>query len=128
MGDLISDGLSVIMNAERTNKKEVTIRRCSKLLINIVKIMKEHGLIGDYIVVDNNKGGLLTVKLINKINKVGSIRPRYPCKVDEIEGYEKVYLPASGFGIIIMSTPKGLITHYESKKNNTGGTLIAYCY
>jgi len=71
---------------------------------------------------------VINVKLVNKINKIGSIRPRYPCKIDEIEHYEKIYLPASGFGIIIMSTPKGLITHYEAKQNRTGGTLIAYCY
>jgi len=128
MGDLISDALSSIMNAEKVSKKEVTIRRTSKLLIEIVKIIKEKGYISDYSFTDDSKGGLLTIKLINKINKIGSIRPRYPCTLPQIEDFEKVYLPAMGFGIIILSTPKGLMTHEDAKKKKIGGFLIAYCY
>ncbi len=126
MGDLISDGLSSIMNAERVNKKEVIIRRSSKLLVNVIKLMKECGYVGDYELLNNNRE--IKVKLINKINKTGAIRPRYPCTLSEIESFEKRYLPAAGFGIIIISTSKGLMTHTEAKKNKTGGTLIAYCY
>ena len=126
MGDLISDGLSSIMNAERVNKREVIIKRSSKLLVNIIKLMKEHGYVGDYEPLNNNRE--VKVKLINKINKVGSIRPRYPCTLAEIESFEKRYLPAANFGIIIISTSKGLMTHAEAKKNKIGGTLISYCY
>ncbi len=128
MGDLISDALSNIMNAERNSKGEVMIKHCSKLLLNIIKIMKEHGYISDYSFVNNGKGGLLTVKLINKINKVGSIRPRFPCTLSQIESFEKRYLPAANFGIIIISTPQGLMTHYEAKQKKVGGILISYCY
>lgn len=128
MGDLISDALSSVMNAERVNKKEVTIRRVSKLLLNVIRIIKEKGYIGDYDYKNDGRGGLLTIKLINKINKISSIRPRYPCSVDQIESFERVYLPASDFGIIILSTPKGLMTHYEAKKQKIGGALIAFCY
>lgn len=128
MGDLISDALSVIMNAEKVSKKEVVLTKTSKLLINIIKIIQNHGYIKNYSFTPNNKGGVLKIELINKINKIGSIRPRYPCKKEEIEKFEKIYLPAAGFGIIIISTPKGLITHYDAKKLNIGGTVIAYCY
>jgi len=128
MGDLISDALSIIMNAERVSKKEVIIRRTSKLLREIVKIIKDNGYIKDFTYTDDGKGGILKIVLFNKINKVGSIRPRYPCTLDQIESFEKRYLPAMGFGLIIISTPKGLITHQEAKKQKTGGVLIAYCY
>jgi len=128
MGDLISDALSKLMNAERVNKEEVTIKRIPKLLIEIIKIIKDNGYISDYKYTDDGKGGVLIVNLINKINSISSIRPRYPCKLDRIEHFEKVYLPAAGFGIIIISTPKGLMTHRDAKKQKLGGTLIAYCY
>lgn len=128
MGGLISDALSAIMNAEKLSKKEVSIKRNSKLLIEVIKIIKDHGYIGGYEYMNNSKGGLLKIHLINKINRIGSVTPRYPCPLREIEDFEKMYLPAAGFGIIIMSTPKGLMTHYEAKKQNIGGTLIAYCY
>ncbi len=128
MGELISDALSIINNAERLNKDEAIIRRTNKLLKAIVKLLKEKGYVGEYEYINDNKGGILRIKLLNKINKIGAIRPRFPCKVEELEDYEKRYLPAAGFGIIIISTNKGLMTHEEAKNKNLGGTLIAYCY
>jgi small subunit ribosomal protein S8 len=128
MGDLISDALSNLMNAERIRRKEVIIKRTSKLLLAIVKIIKEKGYIKDFEFTPNTRGGTLKIQLNNKINKIGSIRPRYSCTLDKIESFEKVYLPAADFGIIIMSTPHGLITHYEAKNQKTGGVLVAYCY
>ena len=41
---------------------------------------------------------------------------------------EKRYLPAKDFGILIMSTSKGIMTHYDAKKKNLGGKLLSYCY
>jgi small subunit ribosomal protein S8 len=128
MGDLISDALSNIINAEKKHKEEVTIKRTSKLLLEIMKIIKKQGYIAGYEYTENNKGGILKVKLINKINKINSIRPRYSCTIDQIEYFEKVYLPATGFGIIMISTSNGLLTHYEAKEKKVGGSLIAYCY
>lgn len=128
MGELISDALSVVNNAEKLNKGEVVIRKTNKLLKDIIKLLKDKGYVGDYEFIEDNKGGVLKIKLLNKINGVGAIRPRFPCKLEEIEEYEKKYLPAAGFGIIIISTNKGLITHEDAKNKNLGGTLIAYCY
>ena len=45
-----------------------------------------------------------------------------------MEKYEKRYLPAKQFGILIISTPKGLMTHVQAMDKKTGGKLIAYCY
>jgi len=128
MGDLISDALSNIMNAERVNKKEVVVKPASKLLREVIRIIKDKGYIESYEFVDDGKSGLIKIKLFNKINKMGSIRPRYPCTLDQIERFEKVYLPAADFGIIIISTPNGLMTHHEARTKKTGGILIAYCY
>ena len=128
MGDLISDSMSSIMSAELHQKKEVVLTKCSSLLLGIVKIMKDNGYIGSYEFTPNERSGVITIKLINKINKIGSIRPRYPCTADKVESFEKVYLPAAGFGIIIISTPNGLMTHYEAKKQGLGGVLVSYCY
>ena len=44
------------------------------------------------------------------------------------EKYEKRFLPAKGFGILIVSTPKGLMTHEEARKKKLGGVLIVYVY
>ena len=59
---------------------------------------------------------------------MGAIKPRFAVKATEYEKFEKRYLPAKGFGILIVSTVKGLMTHYEAKQQGLGGRLIAYCY
>ena len=48
--------------------------------------------------------------------------------MQDFEKYEKRFLPAKDFGIIIMTTPQGIMTHIEAKKKSTGGKLLAYCY
>jgi small subunit ribosomal protein S8 len=46
----------------------------------------------------------------------------------EFDKFEKRYLPARGFGIIIVSTNKGIMTLEEAKEKRIGGRLLAYCY
>ena len=66
--------------------------------------------------------------MAGSINKCGVIKPRFSVKKNEYEKFEKRYLPAHGFGIIIVSTPKGLMMHDEAIEKGLGGKLIAYCY
>ena len=58
----------------------------------------------------------------------GAIKPRFSVKIREMERYEARYLPAKDFGIIIVSTPSGVMTHKQAKEALTGGKLIAYIY
>ena len=90
--------------------------------------MQENNFIGEYKEIDDGKGGMIKINLLGKINKCGVIKPRYPVKRDEYEKFEKRHLPAKDFGLIFVSTTKGITTHAEAKKNNLGGVLLAYCY
>ena len=49
-------------------------------------------------------------------------------KRKRIEKFERRFLPAKDFGIIIMSTDKGMMTNNEAKEKNLGGKLIAFVY
>jgi len=44
------------------------------------------------------------------------------------EKFEKRYLPAKDFGMIIVSTNQGIMTHIEAKEKGLGGRLLAYVY
>ncbi|RLG18725.1 30S ribosomal protein S8, partial [Nanoarchaeota archaeon] len=68
------------------------------------------------------------VKLRGRINDCKVIKPRYSCKLDEFEKFEKRFLLSRDLGIIIVSTSKGLMTHREAKEKRIGGVLIAYVY
>lgn len=126
--DIINDALVAIKNAEAVGRGEVTVGPTSKLLKNILIIMQKNGYIGEFEYIDDKKGGKFKIKLLHKINKCGTIKPRFPFKNSDYEKWEHRFLPARDFGVIIVSTPHGLMTHYDSKKKGSGGRLIAYVY
>ncbi|MEM0324377.1 MAG: 30S ribosomal protein S8 [Candidatus Aenigmatarchaeota archaeon] len=125
--NLLADALSKIKNAERTGKKEVIIKR-SKLVENVLKVMQENKYIGRYEIIPDNKQGLIRVELKNKIVDCNVISPRFSVRVDEIEKYEKRFLPAKGIGILILTTSKGVIDNKKAKELHIGGKLLAYVY
>ena len=128
LNDTLATALSAILNLEKIGKKECVIRPSSKIIKTVLKIMNENNYIGSFNEVVMQKGNMLKVNLLGNINKCGAIKPRYSVKKDGYEKFEKRYLPAKDFGIIFVSTPKGIMSHIEAKKKNMGGRLIAYCY
>ena len=83
---------------------------------------------GSFEEIKDSKGDWLKINLLGNINKIGVVKPRFKVKKDEFEKFEKRYLPAKDFGFLIISTPKGIITHVQTKENASGGRLLAYCY
>ncbi len=121
--DVVSDGLNEMMNAKKASKNNITLRKFSKVLLDILAIGKIRGYIQDY-KIDGKK---LHVEF-GKLNYCKSIKPRYVVKVRTIDKYVRRYLPARGMGILIVSTSQGLMTHYTALEKNLGGSVIAYFY
>ena len=126
--DTLTDALVGLRNAERTGKREVLVRPASKLIGRVLRIMQETGYLGQFEFVEDNRGGRFRVALNGHINNCAIIRPRQAIKKKDIEVYETRYLPAQNFGILIMSTPKGIMTNLRAKELGTGGKLLAYVY
>ena len=126
--DLLAAALTKVLNAERVGKREVVIKPASSIIKRVLTIMNEKGYIGLFEEVEDGKGNALKVHLLGNINKCGVIKPRFSTGKDEFEKWEKRYLPAKDFGIIVVSTPQGLATHLAVKEKRIGGKLIAYCY
>jgi small subunit ribosomal protein S8 len=120
--DIISDTLNNLMNAKKAGKTNIVVTRTSKLLMNVLDIMKRYGYI-DY----NLEEGKLTIDL-KEISECKAIKPRYAVNKKNIEKYIRRYLPARNFGFVIVSTSKGLMTHDEAKENKIGGSLVAYVF
>jgi len=128
LNDPLAAVLTKIINAEKIGRKEVVVRPASKMIKKILTIMNEHNFVGSYEEVDDGRGGYLKLNLLGNINKCGVIKPRFSTKKKDFEKWEKRYLPAKDFGIIVISTPLGVMTHNQAKGSNTGGKLLAYCY
>jgi len=128
LNDNLAAALSKILNAENKSKKEVLIKPISNTIKKILTIMNEHNYLGAFEEIADGKGNFLKVNLLGNLNKCGVIKPRFSTKKNAFEKWEKRYLPAKDFGIIIISTPYGIMTHNQAKEKNTGGKLLAYCY
>ncbi len=127
LNDPLANTLSKIMNAERIGRKEVSFPS-SKLIKKALEIMRDNHYIGDFEEIKTIKGNFIKLNLIGKINKCNVIKPRFAAKKDGFEKFEKRYLLAKDFGIIMVSTPNGLMIHTEAKSKGFGGRLIAYVY
>lgn len=125
--DTLADVMSTIKNAERVGKKEC-ITPTSNLVKEVLKIMQKEGYIGVFEFIDDGRSGKFKIELKNRVNNCNVIKPRYSIKADEFEKWEKRFLPARDIGILIISTPKGIVTHKEAKKLHTGGKLLTYVF
>lgn len=128
LNDPLAATLAKIINAEKVGKREVIVKPASIMIKRVLTIMNENNYIGSFEEIDVQKGGTLKVNLLGNINRCGVIKPRFSAKQHAFEKWEKRYLPAKDFGIILVSTPQGIMTHLNAKGSNTGGKLLAYCY
>jgi small subunit ribosomal protein S8 len=126
--DPLADALSNLKNQENTGNLTCTIKPASKVIGSVLRIFKENGYIGDFEFIEDGKGGKFKVALVGMLNDCGVIRPRYAVKKLSFEKFEKRYLPATGFGVIVVSTPQGIMAHEEAKKLGIGGRLLGYVY
>lgn len=126
--DPLANALSVIKNAENVGKKSCIIKPASKIIGNVLNVMKVNGYLKNYEWIDDGKSGIFEVILSGSVNECGAIKPRYAVGIDDFEKWEKRYLPAKNYGVLILTTSKGVLSHTEAIENNVGGQLLAYVY
>lgn len=126
--DPLADAMSSIYNSELVGKPEVVVAPASSLIERVLQVMQSRGYVGEFERIDDGKAGRIRIQLMGRTNKCGVIKPRYPVKRDGFEKYEKRFLPAFNYGILIVTTPNGVMTHEDAKKEGIGGRLLAYVY
>lgn len=131
--DPIADMLTRIRNALMVGKQTVEIP-ASKLKVEIARILKEEGYIEDYQIIEQQPFNLISITL----KYHGARRERRPV-ITHLERISKpgrrVYrsrkdLPRvmSGIGIAIVTTPKGVMTAAQARREQTGGEVLCYVW
>jgi small subunit ribosomal protein S8 len=131
--DPIADMLTRIRNALMAGNPEVDIPR-SKIKNEIARILKSEGYIEDYVIGDQTPIPMITIKL----KYYGARRERRPV-ITSLQRISKpgrrVYrasrdLPRvmSGIGIAIVTTPKGVMTDQEARRQRVGGEVLCYVW
>ncbi|MEB3825328.1 MAG: 30S ribosomal protein S8 [Desulfurococcales archaeon] len=131
MLDTLANALVSIYNASIRNKKEVVIMPSSKLIAAVLKVMQKEGYIGEFEYIDDGRWGKFKVQLLGRINKTGVIKPRISVSYRDLQKMPidlQKYLPSKDIGILILSTPQGVMSHKEAIGKKTGGVLLAYVY
>ncbi len=124
--DSLSDMLARIKNAHQAKKVSTSCFK-SKLNMNVLSVLKDEGYIRDFSDIEERKGintikielkyynGNPVIKQIKRISKPGI---RIYSKIADLKK------PYGGLGISIISTPKGVMSDQQAKKNNVGGEIL----
>nr|MDO8134999.1 30S ribosomal protein S8 [Candidatus Njordarchaeum guaymaensis] len=126
--DLLADAVSNIWNHEIIGHREVVIKPASKLIGAVLRVMQKTGYIGEFEFIDDSRTGIFKIQLLGRISECRVVKPRFPVKKDEYEIWEKKYLPSRDFGLLIVTTPEGVMSHQEARSKGLGGRLLAFVY
>ena len=123
--DPIGDMISRIKNAHMRNHKKVKLPS-SKFKMKIVEVLKAEGFIIDYKVLEEENKSNLEISLkyhsgnpvISSIQRISKPGRRV---FSSAESLPKIN---NGLGIAIVSTPKGVMSDIDARKQKVGGEII----
>lgn len=121
INDPIADMLIRIKNAYMAGKATVVIPH-SNVKESLAKLLKKYNYIGEVtrdekqiVVVLKYENGSPAMSQVERLSKPGLRR---------YAGFSDLQRIKQGLGFVIISTPKGLMTHVDAKKARLGGELI----
>ena len=125
LNDPIGDMIARIKNSQMRNHKKVELPS-SKFKVKIAEVLKNEGYIIDYKVSEDEKKPSLEIELkynygspvISSIQRVSKPGRRI---FSSAESLPKIN---NGLGIAIVSTPKGVMTDIDARKQKIGGEII----
>ena len=124
LSDPIGDMLARIRNSLMRNSKKVELPS-SKFKIKLAEVLKSEGYIIDYKVTDEKKPNLEINLKYNSGNPVISSIERVSKPGRRIfSSAESLPKVNNGLGIAIISTPKGVMTDIDARKQKVGGEII----
>ena len=125
LSDPIGDMIARLKNSQMRNHKKIELPS-SKFKAKIAEILKSEGYIVDYEVKsDQNKANLLISLKYNSGNPVISSIERISKPGRRIfSSAESLPKVNNGLGIAIISTPKGVMTDIDTRKQKVGGEII----
>jgi small subunit ribosomal protein S8 len=126
INDVIADSLTRIRNAGM-RRNDVTTLVYSKTVEAILSILKENEYIESFKVIEDGSKKSINVVLkydekgkfvINEITRISKPGRRVYKNASELKSFK------NGYGIIIVSTNKGVISNTEAYKANVGGETL----
>ena len=130
MTDPVADFLTRVRNAISARQQKVDVPS-SKLKMEMARILKEEGYIANFKATDEEGRKLLRVYLKYDNNNTSPISQlkrvsRPGCRV--YVGHAEIPRVLGGLGINILTTPKGVMTGRQARKEGVGGEVLCEIY
>ncbi|WP_163533434.1 30S ribosomal protein S8 [Helicobacter suis] len=126
VNDIVADSLTRIRNASM-RRLEVTELYYAKIVESILEIFKARGFITNYRLVEKDGKSFISVELsydekgrpvINEIKRLSKPGRRVYKQSRELKRFK------NGYGVVVVSTNKGVITNEEAYRQNVGGEVL----
>ena len=125
LSDPIGDMIARVKNAQARNHKKVELPS-SNFKSKIANILKNEGFIKDFKIAVEDKKPVLSLELkyhsgnpvISNFERVSKPGRRIFSSADSLPKIN------NGLGIAIVSTPKGVMTDIDARKQRVGGEII----
>ncbi len=128
MTDPISDFLTRIRNASRALLPVVEMPH-SRTKEGIARILVREGYIADCAVEGSKLKKLkLKLKFNGRKGVIEGLRRVSRPGLRQYVGVDKIPRVLGGLGVAVMSTPRGLMTGSEARKQNLGGEVLCYVW
>jgi small subunit ribosomal protein S8 len=126
ISDPIGDFLTRLRNAAATRNAAVKAPY-SKIKAEIARILKQEGYITDYEVDTTGQFPEIKVatKVVNRSSAITGIKRVSKPGLRRYVASDEIPRVLGGMGVSILSTPRGIVTGREAKKQNVGGELLA---
>jgi small subunit ribosomal protein S8 len=127
--DPIADLLARVRNGAQAQKIDIFIPY-SRMKAEIARILKDEGYISEYSV--DTSGAhpriKITNKLVNRTTPITGLKRVSRPGLRRYVGAKEIPRVLRGMGVAILSTPRGVMSGREAKKQNVGGELLAYIW
>ena len=127
--DPIADLLARVRNGASAQKTDIFIPY-SRMKADVARILKEEGYITDYSV-DTEAAHpriKITNKLANRSSAITGLKRVSRPGLRRYVGAKEIPRVLGGMGVAILSTPRGIMSGRQAKKENIGGELLAYVW
>jgi len=128
--DPVADMLTRIRNAVIA-RQDQTLMPASQLKLGVARILKEEGFIKDYELVKEGQRRVLRVWLRYTGKKEPVVTGLRRISKPGLRVYSKAAeMPRvlGGLGIAVVSTPRGLMTARQARRQNVGGEVLCYVW
>jgi small subunit ribosomal protein S8 len=126
MSDPVADMLTRIRNASKAHREFVDVP-ASKLKLALIRVLKGEGFVEDFKIVEGAPQGFLRVflkyapdgeKVIRGMRRMSTPGSR------KYVGKKRIPRPLGGLGVAILTTPKGIMTDAQARREGIGGELL----